>query len=91
MGNGEFDPVQFGKLIATVEGTSKKMDETMETMNKFITATRTTIDSLGTRITDVEKDSMLKKGAVVGALGGGAVAGVSLTEIGKKILEKLLT
>lgn len=87
----DIDPVQFGKLIATVEGTSKKIDETLDTMNEFISATRTTLDTLGTRITDVEKDSMLKKGAVVGALGGGAVAGVSLTEIGKKILEKLFT
>lgn len=87
----DIDPVQFGKLIATVEGTSKKIDETLDTMNEFIYATRTTLDTLGTRITDVEKDSMLKKGAVVGALGGGAVAGVSLTEIGKKILEKLFT
>jgi hypothetical protein len=71
---GEFDPVQFGRLIEQVEHTSAKMDQTMEKMDRFIEATET-------RFGKIETDGATKKGMILGTLAGGAMGGASLAEI----------
>lgn len=76
MGNGDFDPIQFGRLIEQVEHTSCKMDETMAKMDRFIEATET-------RFGNMEKDSATKKGMVLGTLAGGAMGGASIAEFVK--------
>lgn len=71
---GEFDPVQFGRLIEQVEHTSAKIDQTMEKMDRFIEATET-------RFGKIETDGATKKGMILGTLAGGAMGGASLAEI----------
>lgn len=83
---GEFDPVQFGQLIAEVKHTGEKMDETMDMMKSFIDATNRRFENVDGKIGEIEKDAATKKGAILGALGGGAIGGASLTEIIKKLL-----
>ena len=73
---GEFDPVQFGRLIEQVEHTSTKMDQTMDKMDKFIEATET-------RFGKIETDGATKKGLILGTLAGGAMGGASIAEVVK--------
>jgi len=77
---GEFDPVLFGQLIAEVKHTSEKMDATMDKMDKFIDATNT-------RFSAISEDAATKKGAVIGALTGGALGGASLAEFVKHLFK----
>ena len=76
MTTGEFDPIQFGQLIAQVQHTSEKMDQTMEKMDRFIEATET-------RFGNIEKDGATKKGLILGTLAGGAMGGASIAEVVK--------
>lgn len=73
---GEFDPVQFGRLIEQVEHTSAKMDQTMDKMDRFIEATES-------RFGKIETDGATKKGMILGTLAGGAMGGASIAEIVK--------
>lgn len=85
----EIDPVKFGELCANVENTLVRMEELSNTMKTYVEKTDGKIDLHETAINEIKNDSAVKKGAVLGMLGGGALAGAALPEGLKKIFEAI--
>lgn len=85
----EIDPVKFGELCANVENTNARLGELCETLKEYSAATTDKLDMHSTQISQIEKDVAVKKGAVLAVLGTGTVAGLTLPEGLKKVLEAL--
>ena len=85
----EIDPVKFGELCANVENTNSRLGELVETLKTYSENTSAKLEAHGTQIGQLEKDIAVKKGAVLAVLGTGTIAGLTLPEGVKKILEAL--
>lgn len=85
----EIDPVKFGELCAEVKNNNHRLQEIGEKMDAFVEATHTRFVAHEEKINGIEKDTAVKKGAIIGMLGAGTVAGMTLPEGVKKILEAI--
>lgn len=85
----EIDPVKFGELCANVEHTTRRLGELVESLNAYSEQTQTKLAEHDTEINSLKNDSAVKKGALLGMLGGGALAGAAIPEGLKKIFEAI--
>jgi hypothetical protein len=85
----EIDPVKFGELCATVKNISEKQDELTTTLKEHTTAINLKLETHDNEIGALKTDNAVKKGAVLGVLGGGAALGAVLPEGVRKVLETI--
>lgn len=85
----EIDPVKFGELCADVKNNNTRMQEICEKMDAFVEATNIRFGAHETKIGELEKDTAVKKGAVLAVLGTGTLAGLTVPDGVKKILEAI--
>jgi hypothetical protein len=85
----EIDPVKFGELCATVKNINEKQDELTTALKEHTTAINLKLASHDDEIVALKTDNAVKKGAVLGVLGGGAALGAVLPEGVRKIFEAI--
>lgn len=85
----EIDPVKFGELCANVENTHTKLCEFIDTVKDHVKKADEKETVQDEKIGQLEKDIAVKKGAVLAVLGTGTLAGLTLPDGVKKILEAI--